>query len=141
GLGHAERAGTGVGAQRLRERGGRGELVGAARAPASVHSVSTAHNGGLHALPISGTQDRTASQPIILIRADGAAILLIRKAPITMPRGTAAISSPTVSALPCRERVYGAASPRARCRSRPASRTAAGSAAGGCRTRSGRRPP
>jgi hypothetical protein len=34
------------------------------------------------------------------------AILLITKAPITMPRGTAAISSPTVSALPCRERVW-----------------------------------
>jgi hypothetical protein len=54
--------------------------------------------------PGVGAQDRTASQPIILIRADGVAILLITKAPITMPRGTAAISSPTVSALPCRER-------------------------------------
>jgi len=32
---------------------------------------------GSHALPISGAQDRTASQPIILIRADGAATLLL----------------------------------------------------------------
>ena len=110
GLGDAERAGPGVGAQRLHERGGRGELVGAARAgqrPQRQHGPQR----GLHALPISGAQDRTASQPIILIRADGAAILLIRTAPITMPRGTAAIRSPTVSAVPCRERAYGAARP------------------------------
>ena len=45
-----------------------------------------------------------ASQPIILIRADGAATLPSRKAPITMPSGAAAINSPTVSVLPCSER-------------------------------------
>jgi hypothetical protein len=44
------------------------------------------------------------SQPIILILTDGAVTLPSRKAPITMPRGTAAINSPTVSVLPCSER-------------------------------------
>ncbi len=50
-----------------------------------------------------------ASQPIILILADGAATLPSRKAPITVPSGTAAMSRPTVGALPCSERAYGAA--------------------------------
>jgi hypothetical protein len=49
---------------------------------------------------MSGAQDKMASLPIILIRADGAAIRPSRKAPITMPSGTAAISRPTVSVLP-----------------------------------------
>ena len=80
-------------------------------APARVHSSRTHHSGGSAALPISGTQDKMASQPIIRILVDGAAILLSTKAPTTMPNGMAAISNPTVTVLPCRECAYGAASP------------------------------
>src|ERR1019366_8448174 len=86
-------------------------------APAMAHSSSTAHSGGLHAQPMSGAQDKTASQPIILIRADGAAPRLSRKAPTTMPVGMAAMSRPTVSGPPCSERAYGAARPSGTMRS------------------------
>ena len=41
----------------------------------ATHSGRMAQSGGSHALPISGAQNRTASQPIILVRADGAATL------------------------------------------------------------------
>jgi hypothetical protein len=76
--------------------------------PASAHSGRAAHSGGLYALAISGAQDKAASQPIILIHADGAATRPSRKTPITMPNGMAAISNPTVSVLPCSERTYSA---------------------------------
>jgi hypothetical protein len=60
---------------------------------------------------MSGAQDKMASQPIILIRADGVAARPSTKAPTTMPSGMAAMSRPTVSVLPCSECAYGAASP------------------------------
>jgi hypothetical protein len=56
--------------------------------PARAHSSRTHHSGGSAAKPISGTQDKMASQPIM-----------------------AAISNPTVTVLPCSECAYGAASP------------------------------
>ena len=83
-------------------------------APAMSHRISTTGSGGLHAQPTSGAQDAMASHPMFRTCADGAANLASSRLPMTVPRGTAAISRPTVTAVPPSECAYGAASPSGR---------------------------
>jgi hypothetical protein len=86
---------------------------------------------------MSGAQDKTASQPIILILGDGGGDPAEHEGADHHAEWHAAISSPTVTCCRAETARTARPGPRGRWENRPASRKAAGSTACGGRRRSG----
>ena len=141
GLGHAERAGSGGRTQRLHERRGRGQLVGAARARQRPQRQDGPQRRAPRAADErgAGKDGEPAHHPDPRGRRRRPCRAGRRRSPCRAARPPSAVPrSPCCRAANARTARPG---PPGRCKSRPASRKAAGSAAGGCRRRSGCRPP